>query len=147
MNSSPRVSVCRCRRQCRRQHCGRGSCQHLARKDLQRQMAAGQMKSSVQPVRATSSDAKGGQRDMEQHSGVWSSAVSAVVWSLTPLYLESGALHPLGLLISDLAPLVASGEFAQGPTLQTWLFGSRVQISLVCLFAACVCSDLGSFPL
>ena len=31
---------------------------------------------------------------MEQHSGVWGSALLAVVWSLPQFYLESGALHP-----------------------------------------------------
>ena len=36
------------------------------------------------------------QRGMEQPSGVWSSAVSAVVWNLPQLYLESGVLHPSG---------------------------------------------------
>ena len=39
-------------------------------------------------------DAKGDQCGLEQHSGVWSSAVAAVVWSLPQLYLESGGLHP-----------------------------------------------------
>ena len=43
---------------------------------------------------------------------VWSSAVSAVVWNL-----ESGALHPLGLLISVLAPLMASGDYPQEPSM------------------------------
>ena len=41
-------------------------------------------------------DAKGDQCGVEQHSGMWSSAVSAVVWSLPQLYLESGVLHPSG---------------------------------------------------
>ena len=41
-------------------------------------------------------DAKGDQCGVEQHSGMWSSAVSAVVWSLPQLYLESGILHPSG---------------------------------------------------
>ena len=60
--------------------------------------AAGQMKSSVQQGRASGGDAKGDQSGVEQHSGVWSSAVSAVVWSLPQLYLESGVLHPSGSL-------------------------------------------------
>ena len=41
-------------------------------------------------------DAKGDQRGVEQHSGVWSSAVSAVVWKLLQLYLESGVFHLSG---------------------------------------------------
>ena len=41
-------------------------------------------------------DAKGDQCGMEQHSGVWSSAASAVVWSLSQLYLESCVFHPSG---------------------------------------------------
>ena len=49
------------------------------------------MGSRADPLAA---DAKGEQRDMEQHSGVWSSAVSAVVWSLPQLYLESAVLLP-----------------------------------------------------
>ena len=32
---------------------------------------------------------------MEQHSGVWNSAVSAVVWKLPQLYLENGVYPPL----------------------------------------------------
>ena len=49
-------------------------------------------------------DAKGDHHDMEQHSGVWSSAVSAVVWNLPQLDLESGDSTLLGLLINVLAP-------------------------------------------
>ena len=41
-------------------------------------------------------NAKGDQHGVGQHSGVWSSAVSAVVWSLPLLYLENGVLHPSG---------------------------------------------------
>ena len=41
-------------------------------------------------------DAEGDQHGVEQHSGVWSSADSAVVWNLPQLYLESGVLHPSG---------------------------------------------------
>ena len=59
---------------------------------------------------------------MEQHSGEWSSAVSAAVWSLPQLYLENSVLHPLGLLISVFAPLLARVEFAQEPVGGTWLF-------------------------
>ena len=64
------------------------------KKDLQSQ----QGRRSPQSSRAESpaADAKGDQRGMEQYSGVWSSAVSTVVWSLPQLYLESGVLHPSG---------------------------------------------------
>ena len=41
-------------------------------------------------------DAKGDERGMEQHSGVRSLDVSAAVWNLPQLYLESGVLHPSG---------------------------------------------------
>ena len=37
---------------------------------------------------------KGDQHGMEQLCGVWSSAVSAVLWSLPQLYLERGVLLP-----------------------------------------------------
>ena len=51
--------------------------QHLTRKDLW-----SQVDSRAEPPTA---DAKGDQCGMEQHSGVWSSAVTAVVWSLPQL--------------------------------------------------------------
>ena len=41
-------------------------------------------------------DTKGDQHDMEQHSGVWSSAVSAVVWNLPQFYFESDVMHSSG---------------------------------------------------
>ena len=41
-------------------------------------------------------NAKGDQRGMEQLSGVWSSAVSTVMWSLPQLYLESCILDLSG---------------------------------------------------
>ena len=43
-------------------------------------------------------NAKGDQCDMKEHFGVWSSAVSAVVWSLPQLYLGSGILYFSGSL-------------------------------------------------
>ena len=49
--------------------------------------------SRAEPAEA---DAKGDQHGVEQHSGVWSSAVSAVVWSLPEVYLERGVLHLSG---------------------------------------------------
>ena len=57
--------------------------------------AGGQTKSSVQQAEPPVADAKGDQRGMGQHSGVWSSAVSAVVWNLPQLYLENGVHPPL----------------------------------------------------
>ena len=55
---------------------------------------------SLQSSRAEplAAGAEGDQHGMEQHSGVWSSSVSAMVWSLPQLYLESGALHTYGSL-------------------------------------------------
>ena len=52
---------------------------------------------------------------MEQHSG--GGARLSQQWSGACLSYApaSGALHPLGLLISVLAPLLASGEFPQEP--------------------------------
>ena len=71
-------------------------------------------------------NAKGHQLGVKQPAGVWSSAVSAVVWSLPQLYLQIGVLRPCVSLINVLVPLMPSGEFAQepmgGPALQTWLF-------------------------
>ena len=74
------------------------------------------MKSSVQWGQASGGRCRGDQRGVEQPSGV-----SAVVWSLSQLALESGALHALGPLLSVLAPLMLSGEFALEPTDGTWL--------------------------
>ena len=50
---------------------------------------------------------------MEQHSGVWSWAVSAVVWSLPQLYPESGGLHPSGSLDKCLGTAAGKWEFPQ----------------------------------
>ena len=71
-------------------------------------------------------------RAVRKSTLVWSSAVSAVVWSLPELYLESGALHPLGLLISDLAPLVASGEFPQEPVCG-WSHSADTAVLITCV--------------
>ena len=90
---SQRHTVCRSRRQ----HSGQGSCQRLARKDLWSQVGS----------RADEVLSPAGQRlqlPMPRRSVwcgaalcVWNSAVSAVVWSLPQLYLESGVLHPSGV--------------------------------------------------
>ena len=78
--------------------------------------AGGQTKSSVQQAEPPVADAKGDQRGMGQHSGVWSSAVSAVVWNLPQLYLENGVHPPFWVFsINVLAPLMPSGECTQEP--------------------------------
>ena len=60
---------------------------------------------------------------MEQLSGMWISAVSAVVWTLLQLYLENCVLIPSGsFLVNVLAPLLPSVEFSQEPMDGTWLF-------------------------
>ena len=92
-NPSPRLSVCRPGRQ----HSGQGSCQHLARNDLQSWVQQGRQSAQSSRAEPLAADDKGDQCGMEQHPGVWSSAVSAVVWSLPQLYLDSGVLHLLGL--------------------------------------------------
>ena len=81
--------------------------------------------SRVEPLVA---NAKEDQHDMEQQSGVWSSALSAVVWNLPQLYLESGVLHTSGSLDKCLG--TPDGKMRNlpwslsvgGPALQTWLF-------------------------
>ena len=59
-------------------------------------------------------NAKGDQRGMEQHAGVWSLAVSAVVWSLS---CTQKVVHStlLGLLINVLVPMMPSVGFPQEP--------------------------------
>ena len=51
------------------------------------------MGSRAEPLAAKSEEDQCG---VEHHSGVWSLAVSAVVWNLSQLHLESGGLHPSG---------------------------------------------------
>ena len=59
--------------------------QHLARENLWSQMGS-RADEVISPAgRASSSNATGDQCGVEQHSGVWSSAVTAVVWSLPQL--------------------------------------------------------------
>ena len=57
--------------------------------------AAGQCSQSSR-AEPPATDAKGDEHGVEQHSGVWSWAVSAVVRSLPQLHLDSGAFHPSG---------------------------------------------------
>ena len=95
----------------RRLHGGQGSCQSLGRKDLQSQVG-----SRVEPPVA---DDKGDQHGVEQHSGEWSLAVSAVVWSLPQLYLESGTLHPSGSLDKCLG--TPAGKWTISPGASLWV--------------------------
>ena len=75
---------------------------------------AGQAKCSIQQAEFLVTSTKGDQHGTEQPSGVWSSAISAVVWSLPQLYLESGGLHPSGSFQKNiLVPLMPTVEFAQ----------------------------------
>ena len=80
-------------------------------------------------------DARGDQCGLEQHSGVQSSAVSAVAWSLPQLYLESDILHPSRSLDKYLGTHDSKwGLFPRslsigGLDLQTQLFLLCVQIS------------------
>ena len=61
-------------------------------------------------------DAKGDQCGMEQLSGVWSLAGSAVAWNLPQLYLQSGMYSILlGLFDKYLGTPDASGKFSQEP--------------------------------
>ena len=115
MNSSPRVSVCRSGRQ----HGGQGNCQRLARQDLQSQVGSSPQSSRAEPPEA---DAKGDLCGMEQHSGVWNSAVSAVVSNLLQLYLESGVLHPSGLFDKCLGTPNAKCGIFPGAYGGTWLY-------------------------
>ena len=123
MNPSPRVSVCRSGRQ----HSGQGSCRPLARKDL-----CSQVGSRPEPPAA---DAKGDQRGVGQHSGVWSSTLVCGArlsqqWSGACLSYALEVVYATHLGLFDvLAPLMASGNLPRslsmgGPTLQTGLFWS-----------------------
>lgn len=101
-------------------------------------------------------DAERDQRGVEQHSGLWSSAVSAMVRSLPGLYrlyLESGGLHPSGCLDQCPGPLRPSGECAQEP-IYGWSCSVDAAVLVmwagivgVSVFARCVCSDSGSLHL
>ena len=110
---------------------------------------------------------------MDQHSGVWNSAVSAVVWKLPQLYLESGVLHSgsfdkcLGTPDATwgiypgtygwyMAVLLGTPkgkwEFPQEP-IYGWLHSANMAILITCAdilsvspYQMCLC-DLGSFPL
>ena len=62
-------------------------------------------------------DDKGDQRGVEQLLGVWSSAISAMAWSLPRLDLERGVLHPSGSLGKSLG----TPDGKQGISPETYL--------------------------
>ena len=62
---------------------------------------------------------KGDQQGMEQPSGVWSSAIWTVVWSLPQLYLESGAINPSGSFDKCLG--TPDGEWGISPGAYLWM--------------------------
>ena len=67
------------------QHSGQGSHQHPARKSRSLRWERVQVPSSA--AEPPAANAKGHQRGVEQPSGVWGLAISAVVWSPPPLHL------------------------------------------------------------
>ena len=126
-----------------------GSCKEGSQGPGGQQGRQSPQSSSAEPPVA---HAKEDECGVEQYSGVWRSGVSAVVWSLPQLYLESGGLHPSGSFQKNiLVPLMPTVEFAQKhiygwsrsadtATLTTWadvLDVSPCQVFLL----------VGSFPL
>ena len=111
MSPSPRVSVSKSRRQ----HGEQGSCQHLARNNLQRQVGskadkvfspAGQSLQWLMPGEisvAWSSTLVCRAQLSQQWPGACLSYTLKVIYSTL-----------LGLLISILAPMIASGDFSPG---------------------------------
>ena len=68
---------------------------------------------------------------MEQHSGVWSLAVSAVAWSLPQLYPESGVLHRSGTLDKCLG--TPDGKWGLSPgTICGWSRSADVDVLVTC---------------
>ena len=88
------------------------------------------------------------QHGMEQHPGVWSLAVSAVVWSLryTCLSYTLKVVFStlVSLLITVLALLVPSGEFAQEP-FYGWSCSADMAIPVACadILAVSLCQMCG----
>ena len=85
-----------------------------------------------------SADAKGDQHVMEQRSGVWSSVVSAVVWSLPQLYLGSGGLHPSGSLDKCHGPPAGKWGICPGAYLLVVPLCRRVCSDHMCRYLRCV---------
>ena len=117
MNPSPRDSVCRSGRQ----HGGQGSCQCLARKDLQSQVGsraevpspAGQR---LQQARASSGWCQG--RSVWHGAALWCVELSCLSSGLEPVSVRSWKLciPPFWVFsINVLAPLMPCVQFAQEP--------------------------------
>ena len=93
--------------------------------------AAGQMKSSVQQSRALSGQCRG--RSAWHGAALWcvDLAVSAVVWSLPQLYLESGILHHSGSFDKCLGTPDAKCGISPGAYL--WVVPLGVSLCQMCL--------------
>ena len=70
-------------------------------------------------------------------TAVWSSAVSAVVWSLLQLYLESGVLHLSGSLDKYLGIPEGKWGISQGACLWVVLLCRRDCSGHVCRYLRC----------
>ena len=90
--------------------------------------ARSQVGSRAEPPAAK---AEGDQHNVEQLYG--GGARLSQQWSGACLSYapESGALHPLGLLISVLAPLLASGAFSQEPICR-WSRSGDMAVPVTC---------------
>ena len=130
---SPRDSGCRSGRQV-----GKGVVNILQGRISRARWAAGQTKSSIQQGRASGGDAKGDQSGVEQHSGAWNSAVSAVGWNLPQLYLESGVLHPSGSLDRCLGTPETKWGISPGAYLWVVLLCRHSCSDHVCRYLTCV---------
>ena len=96
-----------------------------------------QMGSRAEPPVA---NAKGDQHGMEQHSGVRSSAVSAVVWSLPQLYLETGGLPPSGSFDKCLDIPDTNCGICPGPYLWVVPLCRHGRSNHMCRYLSCVSS-------
>ena len=72
------------------------------------------------------------QHGVEQHLGVWSSAVSAAVWDLPQSYLESGVLHPSGSLVKCLGITDGKWGFPQEP-ISRWSHSADMAVLITCV--------------
>ena len=132
---SPRVSVCRSRRQ----HGGHGSCQHLARKDLWGQMGS-QADEVLSPAGQSPHQPMPREISVAWSStlGVWGSAVSAVAWKLPLLYTESGILYPSGSFDNCLGICDAKCGICPGAYLWVVLLCRYSYSDHVCRYIKCV---------
>ena len=128
MNPSPRVSVCRSGRQ----PGGQGSCQHPARKGLRSEVGS----------RADEVLSPAGQslwRPMPREISVaWSSTLECGAWlsqqwsgACLSYTLKVVCSTPLGLSISVLEPLMASGESVQKP-IYGWPSSADMAVLITC---------------